>query len=482
MHTQVFFAFGVYFAILLLIGLMAHKKHTTEADFILGNRSLNFWVTAISAHASDMSNWLFMSFPMAIYMGGLPKAWLAVGLILGMFLSWQFVAPKLRVATEQLNSFTLSSFFERRFHDYSGLIRFVSAVMTLLFMIHYLAAGLTGMGFIFESMFYIDYYIGISIATTVIALYTFVGGYITVAWTDLFQGLFLLVAIIIVPLVAFLNIDGMSAIESAAATRKLSLSFFPDFTLMTFVDILLLMLGWGLGYFGQLHIMTKFMGIKDPTQLNKSKYLGMSWQLIALSSATMVGFIGIGYFNTSLDNPELIFVEMVRQLFNPFIGGLILCGILAAAISTMDSQILVSTGVLTEDIYKQVFKRSRASSNELLLVSRFSVLLTALVAYTIALDKSQTVMDMVYYSWTGLGCSFGPVVLTSLYYKNANRYGAVAGIVTGGLIAATWDRLNPLLIDYPIPGMIPGFFLALFMIIVVSAITPKHEPSPSHQH
>ena len=470
MNLQILIAFGCYFAILLLIGVISHKKHTTEADFVIGGRGLNFWVTALSAHASDMSSWLFMSFPMAVFVGGLSQSWIAFGLLLGMFFSWQFVAPKLRVETEKHQCYTLSSFFERRFNDTTGVIRFLSAVMTLIFMLHYLAAGLTGMGFIFESLFQIDYYIGITVATVIIAAYTFYGGYVTVAWTDLFQGIFLLIVLLVVPYVAFGRIDGWNSIAEAAQAQGKPLTFLPDTSVSSIVSVFFLVFGWGLGYFGQPHIMTKFMGIKDPKELRKSKYLGMTWQLMALTAACVVGLIGIPFFDGGLANTELVFVEMVHELFNPLVVGFILCAVLAATISTMDSQIIVCAGVVTEDIYRLIF-RNKHSGKEMLQKSRWSVVLTAAIAYFIACDQNRSVMSSVTYSWTGLGCAFGPLVLISLYYKPANKYGAVAGILTGGLIAGFWSYIAPCLGWETVPAMIPGFFLAAAMIFIVSKLT-----------
>lgn len=470
MHHQVIIAFAAYFTILLAIGIVSHKKHTSEADFVIGGRGLNFWVTALSAHASDMSSWLFMGFPMAIFVGGLSQSWIAVGLLGGMFLSWQFLAPALRTETERLRCYTLSSYFERRFDDHTGTIRFVSAVMTFIFMLHYLAAGLTGMGFIFESLFDINYYIGITVATIIIAAYTFYGGYVTVAWTDLFQGIFLLAVLLIVPFFAMGRIDGWHSIVDTAAEQGKSLSLTKDGTFSSVLNSLFLAFGWGLGYFGQPHIMTKFMGIKNPKDLKKSKYLGMTWQLLALGAATLIGLIGIPFFNGGLDNSELVFVQMVHELFNPLVGGFILCAVLAATISTMDSQIIVSAGVLTEDIYRLLF-RSKHSSAQMLKKSRWSVILTAAIAYGIACDQSKTVMSSVTYSWTGLGCALGPLVLMSLYYRPTNKYGAVAGILTGGIIAGFWATIGPWLgLDW-VPAMIPGFSLAGVMIYIVSKVT-----------
>lgn len=354
-------AFLVYFAILLVIGIIAHRRLKSATDFILGNRSLNFWLTALSAHASDMSAWLFMAMPAAILLGGLSQSWIAFGLLLGMFLNWQYVAKKLRKETEKYNSCTLSTYFENRFQDRSGIIRLLTACMALIFLTCYLAAGMLAMGRLFETVFGIDYFVGLTIAMIVVVFYTSFGGFTTIAWIDLFQALFLLGIIVIVPIMAYVALpEGMETIRQAAFVQDIHLGFFHQESTTSYLSIVLLILGWGLGYFGMPHILTKFMGIKDPNEINKSKYLGMSWQIIALLGSIAVGLIGIGFFVEPLENPELVFIEMVQALFNPFTASFIICAILAANMSTMDSQILVCGSVLSEDIYKHMF-RSHAS-------------------------------------------------------------------------------------------------------------------------
>lgn len=474
MDIPILGAFLTYFCILLAIGLIAHKKQYTSADFIMGNRSLNFWLTALSAHASDMSAWLFMAFPAAIFVGGLPQAWPAVGLFIGMLCNWQFVAKKLRTETEKYDSYTLSTYFERRFNDQSGVIRILTATMTVIFLTSYLSGGLIAMGLLFESMFGIEYHIGLSVAIFVAMSYTFSGGFITVAWTDLFQALFLLAMIILVPTVAYLHIpNGFDGIMKTAQMHNKAMAFLQDASLDTFILIVLLTFGWGLGYFGQPHIITKFMGINSASELTKSKYVGMTWQLIALLAAGAVGVVGIGFFPDDLNNSQLLFVNMVKSLFTPYFGGLILCGIIAANMSTMDSQILVCASVMSEDFYKH-FLHKQASQKQLIRASRSSVVIISLVAWVLASEKNQTILEVVLYAWSGLGSAFGPLVLMSLYSKKANKYGAIAGIITGGVIAGSWHYLNGYITSYDVPSMIPGFFISLLSIIVVSRLSTKN--------
>lgn len=474
MNFEVFAAFFVYFCILLTIGLVAHKKQSSDADFIVGNRSLNFWLIALSAHASDMSAWLFMAFPAAIFLNGVPQFWAAFGLLIGMYLNWQLVARKLRIATEKYDSYTLSTFFERRFQDSSGTIRILTATMATVFLACYLSGGLMAMGRLFEAIFGVNYYLGLTVAMLVAMTYTFFGGFITVAWTDLFQAVFLLIMIIIVPIIGYMHVDGgFNVIRAVAESKSITLSLMNDYSPTTFLTIIFLVFGWGLGYFGQPHIITKFMGIRDANEMYKSKYLGMSWMLVALIAAASVGLIGIGFFPQGLSDPELVFVNMVKSLFPAFFAGIVLCGFIAANMSTMDSQILVCASILSEDFYKYVVGKQNASPKELLRASRIAVIFVSVVSLLIAFNRSTTILNAVLYAWTGLGCAFGPLVLMSLYDNKANKYGAIAGIIVGGVVAGLWHFVNPYITVYEVPAMIPGFFLSLFTIIIVSRLTNK---------
>lgn len=464
------FSFFIYFAALLGLGLYFHKKQTSETEFVLGNRSLNFWLTALSAHASDMSAWLFMAFPAAILIGGLPKAWIAWGLIIGMFFNWQFIATRLRKATEKYDANTLPKFFEKRFNDTSGIIRILAASLTVFFLTNYVAATLMAMGLLFESVFGINYYVGLFVATIVVVIYTEIGGFATIAWTDLFQALFLMAVIIIVPIVAYLQLpNGFHSIVESAKSQNISLNFIQDVSPLSILEAIF-MATWGLGYFGQPHIVTKFMGIRNVNEMHKSKYLGMTWLILTLLGAAAVGIVGIPYFNGQLNDPQLVFIQMVPDLFHPLVAGFILCAILAANMSTMDSMMLVAASVISEDFYKATFKRT-ASSKELLFVSRLSLLILATFSLLIAYNRSQTVLEAVRYAWAGLGCSFGPLMLMSLYSKSINKYGAIAGIVSGGLISALWSKFSIGLIGYSIPTEVPAFTISLLSIYFVSKCT-----------
>ncbi len=466
MFLEVATFFG-YFAVLLLIAGLSVKKQKSDTDFLIGNRSLNFWLTALSAHASDMSSWLFLGYPALIYSEGLFSAWAAIGLTVFMFLNWQFIAPRIRTITEQSNSLTLSSYFENRFADSSGSLRFISGAMSVLFFTFYISSGLVGLGVLVESLFNLNYLIGISIGLAIVVVYVFAGGYRTIAYIDLFQGFFLLGVIVFIPAYLLIQIGGLAPVMKAAADKNLSTSLFPDFSAHTMWQIFSTAAGWGLGYFGQPHIITKFMGIRQVSDMAKAKYVGISWQTIALTAATMVGMIGIYVFPHGLADTQQVILNIVKTTLAPFFAGLVLCAILAATTNVMAAQILVVASNLSEDFYKKFF-RKEATPVELLRVSRISVVLISLVAFSIAYFKISTIYQLVLYSWSGLGASFGPLLLLSLYVKNINKYGAFAGILVGGLTAAIWPAF-----DKTVPSLIAGFVLSIIAIELVSYLARK---------
>jgi sodium/proline symporter len=469
MQVWILFAFLIYFTVLLCIGLTFHKRLKSSADFMLGNRSLTFWLTALTAHASDMSAWLFMAFPAALYIQGMSGWWIALGLIAGMFLNWQFIAKPLRIQTEKHHTYTLANYFERHFEDPTGTIRILTSIMAVGYLSIYLGAGLYAMGLIFTSVFGLNFYMSLLIATTVAMTYVFFGGFLTVAWTDFFQGLYLLAVLLIVAFKAFYHLPGgLSALQSTAAARGIS----HDNSFYELLMTVFLILGWGLGYYGQPHIITKFMGIRKPNEIIKAKYLGLTWQTLSLGAAGLIGLMGLSYFPEGLPNPELVFVDLVKLLFNPFAVGFILCGIIAANMSTMDSQILVTASALSGDFYKHLLN-PQATSAQILKAVRYAVVLVSIAALLVAYLTTSSILNMVLYAWSGLGSSFGPLVIMSLYDPKANRYGAIAGLLLGGVISGFWPLLNPHITDMPIPSMIPGFFSALAGIYLVSRLTKE---------
>lgn len=462
-----------YFAILFGVGyLSARRRQLTSSDFLIGSRSMNYWLTALAAHASDMSSWLFMGYPAMVFLQGSFSAWTAVGLVACMFLNWQLVATKIRVLSAQYNAVTFSSFFESHFKDTSGRIRIVTAVMSLLFYTIYISSGLMGMAILLESLFGLPYVAGVVIGIGCVVPYLAMGGFITLAWIDLFQGVFLMSVVITVPLAILSKIGGWSGIEQAASLKAVSLSLVPDFSARTWLEILGMTLGWGLGYFGQPHIVTKFMGIRRVEEIHKSKYIGMSWMILSMGAATLVGLVGLAYFQGNLSNPEEVFVRMVKESFPLFLSSLILCSVVATTINAMSAQALALSSTLTEDFYKKVLRKD-ASSAQTLRVARLSILGIMLLAALIALSKASSINSLVFYAWSGLGSSFGPLMLLSLYSKRINRYGAWGGIITGGILSALWPYLNSFL-KLPIPSMLPGFLLSFFSILLISRFTGSY--------
>lgn len=471
-----FSAIFLYFLILFLVAFLSYKKQHCSKEFIIGNRSMGVWLTALATHASDMSSWLFMGYPASIYQSGLQQIWAGAGLWLFMLLNWEIIAPKIRLATERYNSLTFSSFFESRLNDTSGTLRVLTALMLFAFYTIYISAALVSMGLVLNTLFHIPYHLGVSLGILIVAPYVFVGGFSTLAWIDLFQGCFLMCVISFVPLYVLSGVGGIAGIAKASAQKNISFAFFPDYKPTTLINTLLLTCGWGLGYFGQPHIITKFMGIRKAKDIRKAEAIGMTWMACALSAATLVGLVGIPFFQTiGLDNPDEVFIDIVKLSFSPFISGFILCAVFAAAINAVSSMVLVLSSSITEDLYRRLINPN-APEKTLLVVSKWSVLFVALVSYFIAVRKIQSIYTLVLFAWSGLASSFGPLLLLCLYSKYINKFAAFLGILVGGIIASVWP-LVPQIGQLHIPALIPGFFTSLFLMLIVSRFTKKHAPS-----
>lgn len=472
MQFHLLLALATYFALLIFIGIKATHKQHNATDYLLGGRGMNYWVTAISACASDMSIWLFMGLPVAVFTQGMLQAWVAIGLILFMFLSWQYLAPKLRTETERLGAITLASYLEKRFEDKTGTLQLASAALLLFYLTIYISAGLIGLGGLFESLFGIPYLLGCMLGLLAIFAYALMGGFSAIAWTDFFQGLFLLASVILVPALALSASGGWTAVEAAASLKNVNLQLVPDLSGPTLLLILNVAVGWGFGYFGQPHIINKFMAISDPKDLKKAKWISFFWQTLALGSSVMIGLASLAYyFSRAPSNQELIFVDMVTHLFHPYFGGLILCSILAATISTIDSQIIVVASVLAEDVYKKVWKKE-ASELQILTISRYCVLFIAACALMVAAIRPASIFAVVEYAWLGLGSAFAPVLLVSLYSKRITREGALYGMLTGGIVSAVWKALGT-----PVSAMFPGAILSLLVIWLYSSKASKPQSS-----
>lgn len=465
MNMYMISAFGLYFSTLIGIGLFFYKRRQTAQEFMLGNRSVNYWVTAVATQASDMGSWLFIGFPAVLFTYGMSQIWTAVGLVVGMWLTWTFIAPKLREKTASLDALTLPSYFAYRFGDRSGMIQLLSTGFALLFFLFYIASGLVGLSLIFSYAFGLSYETGIVISVLTAVVYTLIGGFVAVAWCDFFQGLFLLGMIVLVPAYGLFSIGGVHSIIEAAQAKGISLSVMasPKDTLKA----IFLAASWGLGYFGQPHILVNFMGIDHERNIKRARNIGISWQIIVLTASASIGLVGISFFQSGIENSELVFPAMTMSLFHPFVAGLILCAVFAATLSTMDSLILVAGSSVAEDIYKKFFNQS-ASSQTILLVSRAGSIAMAAASLVLAWNSSSTIYELVNYAWSGLGSTFGPLVVASLVSDKVTPAGAIAGILAGGFTAALWPLLSNLL------PLVPGFSCGLIVVALVSWLTqPK---------
>ncbi len=426
-------------------------------------------VSALSSGASDMSGWLLMGLPGALYVSGFSQSYIAIGLTVGAFLNWKFVAKRLRIYTSVVaNSITIPDYFETRFDDKSHILRILCAIVILIFFTFYVSAGLVGGAKLFETTFGFAYENALTTGTLIIVIYTFLGGYKAVCWTDLVQGLLMMSALIIVPIAMIYHIGGFGEAINIIENIK------PGALLMNEgIGVLGLIstLAWGLGYFGQPHILVRFMSIRSVKDIPTATFIGISWMVISLIGACLIGVVGIAYvykFNLSLSDPEKIFIVMSQLLFNPWISGILLSAILAAIMSTASSQLLVSSSTIAEDFYRRIFNKT-ASSKTVMNLGRVGVLIVALVAFIISTDKNSSILSIVAYAWAGFGASFGSVMLFSLFWSNMTRLGAIAGMIVGAITVVVYKNFLSAYLD--IYEIVPGFIFASLAIIVVSLCT-----------
>jgi len=465
MQTATLISFIIYLIIIFILGIIAYRQTHNLADYMLGGRRLGSGVVALSAGASDMSGWLLLGLPGALYASGLNQIWIAVGLIIGAYLNWLFVANRLRVYTETANNaLTIPEFLHNRFH--SNLLRIISALLIFLFFTFYVSSGLVSGAILFESSFDLNYTTALWMGAIVIMLYTFIGGFLAVSWTDVLQGILMLLALIIVPLVTLSEVGGWEAMSvTISEIDPTRLDVFKGMSLLGIISLM----AWGLGYFGQPHILVRFMAIKSAQEMPKARRIGMSWMIVSTLGAVLTGFIGIAYFaDNPLENSEKVFLALSQVLFNPWVAGFLLAAILSAIMSTIDSQLLVSSSAITDDFY-QAYLRPNASQRELVWVGRFSVIIVAIVALALAHNRDNTIMDLVAYAWAGFGSSFGPVIIFSLFWSRMTRTAALVGMIVGAMTVVIWERLTVFeIIPFSLYEMVPAFLLSSFAIVVVS--------------
>lgn len=487
-------AFVSYLIGMIYIGAKYSKTTKSTEDFFLGGRGLNGWVAALSAQASDMSGWLLMGLPGAIYAYGIGEAWIAIGLFIGTVINWVCIASRLRRYTIVANnSLTLPAYFENRFHDDKKILLTVSSVFIVIFFLVYTASAFASGGKLINVVFGVDYRIALTVGAAVILIYTFLGGFMAVCLTDFFQGLIMLAGLFLVPVIAYLSIapgeltnllNQSEVLGGAGSFLNIAEDAGSRISAVTIISNL----AWGLGYCGMPHILTRFMAVSSEKELNKSKAIGIVWVFISLFMACFVGVVGRAYLMPTIlgeggsGTVENVFIQIILKLFTsqyslPFIAGIFLSGVLAAIMSTADSQLLVTASAASEDIYKGVIN-TKASDEKVLNLSRLTVVLVAVIAYVIALNPNSSIMGLVSNAWAGFGATFGPVVVLSLFWNRSNREGAIAGMVCGGLTVILWDYI-PLVSGQTLAAvtglysLVVGFAMGLIAMVVVSLATPK---------
>lgn len=461
----------IYMVAMILIGFYAFRKTKNLSDFMLGGRNLGPAVTALSAGAADMSGWLLMGLPGAIYAAGLGEAWIAIGLIIGAYLNWLFVAPRLRVYTQVSNdSITIPSYFDNRLKRNGKILRIVSGIIIFVYFTFYVSSGIVAGGVFFEESFNLSYHTGLFIVGGVVVLYTLFGGFLGVSYTDAVQGLIMFFALILVSVGGILLSGGIGeAADTITAVNPDLLSMFSGVTVFGIISAL----AWGLGYFGQPHIIIRFMAIKTAEETKNARRIGIGWMFFTLGGAVCTGLSGIAYYTQNpgihLADPEAVFIGLGQIIFHPFFAGIMLAAILAAIMSTISSQLIVTSSALVEDIYKAVFK-SDAGDKKYVFLGRMAVLLVSVIAFILAWEQSNTILQLVAFAWAGFGASFGPVVLLSLYWRKTTAVGALAGMITGAVTVFIWG--NSFLSDV-LYEIVPGFLLCLIVTVIVSLLTYK---------
>ncbi|MCP3428647.1 sodium/proline symporter PutP [Opacimonas viscosa] len=485
MLSSVYISLGLYFIVMLGIGLFAYRNTEEDVEgYLLGGRKLSPAVVALSAGASDMSGWMLMGLPGAMYVSGLSASWIAIGLVIGAWCNYLYVAPRLRVYTEVANNaITIPDFFAERFNDTSHILRIVSAIVIIVFFTLYTSSGLVAGGKLFESSFGLNYELGLYITAGVVVTYTLFGGFMAVSLTDFVQGCLMFIALILVPTVVMFELGGITAtMQSISAIDPAYFSLFNavgSSESLTVLGIISLM-AWGLGYFGQPHIIVRFMAIRSVKDMPIARKVGMSWMILALVGALSTGLFGMAYVAANpmtLADPETIFVVLSQVLFHPLIAGFLLAAILAAIMSTISSQLLVTSSSLVSDIYEALLNQD-ATDKQLVLISRLAVLGVAILAIILAMGENQSILGLVSNAWAGFGAAFGPVILCGLYWSKMTRLGAIAGMLSGTVVTLVWlyvpfagEVLNASLY-----AIVPGFIANIGAIYLVSQLDQTNDP------
>ena len=462
--------FIVYIFAMIVIGIVAARSTSSLNDYVLGGRRLGRVITGLSAGASDMSGWLLMGLPGALYVAGLSQAWIAIGLTVGQWCNWKFVAARLRSFTQNASdALTLPDYFAARFKDKYRVTAIVAAVIILIFFVVYCASGMVSGARLFEQTFGLDYRNALLIGAVSTILYVCIGGFLAVSWTDAVQATLMIFALVITPIIIISDVGSISEANALVAAKGPDMA---DMLKGTTIIGLISLAGWGLGYMGQPHILVRFMAAATVRGMGGARLISIGWMIFCLLGAVLVGYYGVAFAakhpEISVDNPEQIFIIVTQTLFSPWIAGILLSAILAAVMSTLSCQLLVSSTTLTADFYSRVI-RPNASQTELVWIGRLMLLLVAAIAYIIALDPNSGILKLVSYAWAGFGAAFGPTVLISVFWKKMSLVGAICGMITGAVTVIIWEMGN----FFELYSLVPGFILSAIVIYVVSSLTQK---------
>jgi sodium/proline symporter len=465
--------FGIYLIVILVVGLLTFRLNRTLADFVLAGRRLGPWIIAFSERASGESAWLLIGLPGLALVSGYSAIWPAIGCITGIIFSWLFISRRLRLKSEALDALTLPDFFEARFNDKTKLLRVTATLIIVFFFTFYVAAQFLAAGKVLNATFSITPLLGMMIGACIILFYTMMGGFLAVAWTDFFQGCVMIFTLIVLPVLGIINLGGISHFTEKIALQNINLlNVSGGETGWNMIKTIIGGLAIGLGYMGQPHLVTRFMAIKNVKDLKKSSIIAGVWAFLAFWGAVFIGLVGIGFYGSNIADQEQIMPLMATSLLPAWLAGIAISGAIAAMMSTADSQLLVTTSSISEDIYHQMVKKD-ASQNRLVMISRIGTVVVGLVAFILALSAKTLVYDLVLYAWGGLGASFGPALFMTLWWKRTTKYGILAGMIVGMITVLIWYNV-PLLHNL-LYELVPGFFLAMGTIWIVSLLTSSGE-------
>lgn len=466
--------FSVYFMVIGVLCYLANRYNSKLSDFVLGDRRLNGPIAALGAGASDMGGWLLLALPGAIFVFGINHIWMPIGLFIGAYLNWRFVSARLRTYTEVANnSLTIPAYLDNRFKDNSTLLRALTALVVLIFFTFYAAAGFVSGAVLFQTAFHMNYQTALWVSALIVIAYTAIGGFLAISWIDFFQGTLMFFALVITPFIIYHHLGNFHAIQSTLT--HINPNFLHPLTGLSAITVISL-LGWGLGYFGQPHILVRFMAVKSIKELPSARRICMTWMGLSLLGAVGIGLLGHAYYSQGIHNPERIFLEVAQSFFVTLAAGVLLSAVLSAVMSTVSAQLLAASSALTADFYSRFF-RKKAKEKELVIVSRLCVVGIAVISILLASNPNGSILQLVGYAWAGLGAAFGPVILFSLFWKRMTRNGCIAGILAGTITVIIWKIfIVPLGGWHALYEIIPGFIAGTIAIVGVSLLsTPPCE-------